>query len=111
MTSREQEIFLRGIAVGMRAAAEFETGLEKRENVEKRVSVPRVKKVRSKGKRTPWTEAEKDIMRNSPDLSVKELAELIPNHKMNSISAMRYSMGLKREKKEEVDNGLAKLNQ
>ena len=111
MTVREQEIFMRGIAVGMRACQEFETGLPQ-ESVKAKEQAGKVVKTRKpKGKRMPWTEEEKKTIVDNPTFSAKELHELIPNHNANSIHAMRSIMGLKKEKVEEVDNGLAKLGQ
>lgn len=112
MTEREQEIFLKGVRVGMKAIDTIEQFLP--QAGEKKVrkvdsTLPKVRK--TKGKRMPWTEEEKKVIVDNPTFSAKELHELIPTHNANSIHAMRSIMGLKKEKVEDVDNGLAKLGQ
>lgn len=109
MTEREQEIFLKGVSVGMKAINSIEQFLPK--EVSKKESTEPVKTRKQRVKRTPWTDEEKKIMIDNPTFSAKELHELIQNHNINSIYAMRSIMGLKKEKVEEVENGLAKLGQ
>lgn len=109
MTVREQEIFMRGIVIGMRASQEFEIGLPVEKKIVQKSGATSNKK--KSMKRIPWTEDEKKILIDNSTLSVKELHELIPNHRQNTIGAMRSFMGLRKERVEEVNNGLAKLGQ
>lgn len=113
MTPRERTIFLRGIAVGMNAAAEFETSLEPVESVTKQKPGPKPgsKKVGRKGKKRRWTDEEKQALRDNLELSNTELHELLPHRSSSNIAAMKSYLGLKRTRVEEEDNGLAKLNQ
>jgi len=41
-----------------------------------------------------WTDLEKSILRSNPTLTDKELAALLPTHKVESIRKCRQRMGL-----------------
>ena len=111
MTPRERTIFLRGIAVGMNAAVEFETGLEQAEAKKVSTDVPKTRK--KKGKGVTWTPEEDQLIRDNGHMKNSELAVLLPNRNAVSIMTRKVKLGVRQRdyKKEPVDNGLAKLGQ
>lgn len=113
MTVREQSIFLRGIAVGMKASTEFETDLPA--NTSSIVAKSAIKKRKSFGKKNSWTELEDGILRNHIHLKNREIMELLPNRSESAIVSRKVILGLKMPrlevKKEEYPDGIAKLGQ
>lgn len=109
MNQKEQDIFIKGIEMGIKMCRDFgqvEKMITKKERVKKSV----VKDV----SRKKWTDEEINILKDNENLSRTELYKLIPNHNTNSIGAMKYYLFGKSEKKEknnEEYEGLAKLNQ
>lgn len=110
MNQRERAIFLRGVAMGMKASEEFDAILPQSD--EKKVK--EVKKVikSSKKKQTKirYTEKEIELLKDS-SLRNKDVAKLT-GRTYGSISMKRTAMGVKfvPNKEEDVSN-IAKLNQ
>lgn len=106
MNSREKEIFLRGLNVGIRIAEELETGLPslKEKNV-----VDKVKKV--KGKKVRWTEEEDEIIRRNANVSGKEMTALLPGREYAAVISRKNYLGVRRTETKIKNDGLAKLGQ
>lgn len=111
MNKREQEIFLRGVAIGMKAVEEFEIGLtQSQENIKERVNNKVGRKKASKLKK--WTEADDDVIFNTMNMSCTQVQKnYLKDRTALSIQARRTALGLKKQKKVETVSNIAKLNQ
>jgi hypothetical protein len=110
MNEREQEIFIKGIAVGIKAGQEIENYLqedirqERRIKKEKRIYTPK-KRRKFIGQLVGWTNEEDDFIRKNRDKTVKELHELMPNRTISALTTRRAKIGANRIFKEKNNDG------
>lgn len=117
-TKREQEIFLRGIAVAFEAVNKWENGLEEYDR-----PIPSKKTYKKKGikaakrvgvTRVDWKEEDDQFIRdNYQELSDLEMADRL-NRSRLAVSQRRSKLGLKKPvwaKLKHEENGLARLGQ
>lgn len=122
LNEREQSIFMRGIAVGMRAVQEWETDLEQETitpNNKVKVTGKNIKKIIKKAKkalgkkRIVWTPAEDKILKQNPNHPMDTLIIALGNRRSaTAIAQRRQKLGIKQTlTKKRYPKGIARLNQ
>jgi hypothetical protein len=131
MNKREQEIFLRGIALGLKASEDFEAEFPSgfmgslygmpvyaqenikvnNKNVKKTIS--KVRKILGKFPKRAWTEDEDNYILENMDGSMKSLARKLKGRSESAIAQRKMKLVIKNPKAKKTNGykGLAKLNQ
>lgn len=111
MNERERSIFLRGIAVGMKAVEEFETDLIP---AEKYIPFKDKRTTKLKDKMVRWTKDGDMLLSElyTGGVPMKEIKKHFPTRTIPSLNYRAATkLKLKRPKKSDEYDGLAKLNQ